>query len=73
MIRRLEHLSSEDKLRESGWFSLRKRWFQGNISQHLLVPKGDLQESCSDFLQGQVAIGQGGMALGCKRASIGLI
>ena len=43
MIRRLEHLSYEDKLRESGLFSLEKAPGRSNCG--LPVPEESLQES----------------------------
>ena len=55
MIRGLEYLSYEDRLRESGLFSLEK----GRL-QYLKGPTGRMER---DFSQGCVAIGQGGMAL----------
>ena len=41
MIRGMQHLSYEDRLRELGLFSLERRRLWGDLS----VPKGGLQES----------------------------
>ena len=44
MVRRLEHLSCEDRLRELGLFSLEKRRLWRDLTSSLPVPKGGLQE-----------------------------
>ncbi|GAB0190564.1 hypothetical protein GRJ2_001521700 [Grus japonensis] len=58
MIRGLDHLSYEDKLRELGWFILEKRRLWGDLSaafQYLMGPTRKLER---DSLQGHVVIGQ---------------
>ena len=63
MIRRLEYLSYEDRLKELGLFSLEKRRLWGDCIatfQYLKGPTGRMER---DFLQGCVVIGQEGMAV----------
>jgi len=63
MIRGLEHLSCEDKMRELGLFSLEKRRLQGDLIAAFQYMMGPTRKLGRDFLQRHAVIGQGVMAL----------
>ncbi|PKU43412.1 hypothetical protein llap_6296 [Limosa lapponica baueri] len=63
MIRELEYLSYEDRLRELGLFSLEKRRLQQDLIATFQSLKGATGETGTDFLAGSGAIGRGVMVL----------
>ena len=48
----MEHLSSKDRLRELGWFSLEKRRLQGDLIVAFQFLKGFIRKMGTSFLAG---------------------
>jgi len=70
MIREMEHLCCEERLRELGFFSLQKRRLQKELITAFQYLKGPTTKLERDFLQGHVGIGQGVIALSRKRVGL---
>ncbi|GAB0190836.1 hypothetical protein GRJ2_001548900 [Grus japonensis] len=63
VIRGLEHLSYEDRLRVLGLFSLEKRRLRGDLIEAFQYLKGPTGKLVRDCLSGSVVTGQGVMGL----------
>ncbi|GAB0197855.1 mitochondrial enolase superfamily member 1 [Grus japonensis] len=63
LIRGLEHLCYEDRLRELGLFSLEKRRLWGDLIAAYQYLKGPTEKLVRDCLSGSVVVGQGVMSL----------
>ena len=63
MIRGLEHLSYEERLRELDLFNLEKRQFQGDLIVAFQYLKGAYKQEGEWLFTGRIVIGKGGIVL----------